>query len=346
MHKPENILITGGSGFLGTHLIRFLNQRGYHIRATFNSRIPSSSTINQIEWIKVRNISSPESWDDLIKGADYIIHLIGRAHVFKESSPEDLIKFREANVLSTQALAESCVHSGNKIKKFVFMSSVSAVCSSSAQPINEQSPCYPETTYGISKLEAENVLKDTLQNKISWCILRPTMIYGPADPGNMGRLIKLIKLGIPLPLKNVRNARNFLYIGNFLEIMGRVLSHNNADFKTYLVADDESVSTPELIRIIAEILNKKAMVFPFPAAMLGLMGKVGSFLERNLNISIGINNYSVDRLTNSLVIDNSFIKHDLDFEMPYSFYEGIRQTVNYDKLKVGSNECFNRRGSS
>jgi len=88
------------------------------------------------------------------------------------------------------------------------------------------------------------------------------------------------------------------------------------------------------------------MVFPFPLPILRLTGKFGSFLEKNLNIRTGINSYSVDRLTNSLVIDNNFIKHDLDFGMPYSFYEGIKLTLNYDKSKVGPNECFNCRSSS
>ncbi|MGB4298185.1 MAG: NAD-dependent epimerase/dehydratase family protein [Candidatus Saccharicenans sp.] len=327
MHESKKILITGGSGFLGTHLIGFLAQGGYRIRATFNAKMPSISTIDQTEWVKVDDISSPESWNALIKGVDCVIHLIGLAHVFKENSPADFSKFKEVNVLPTQALAESCVRSG-KVKKFIFISSVGAVCSSSTIPINELSPCHPETGYGISKLEAENVLKDTLQDKVSWCILRPTMIYGPGDPGNMARLIKLVKMGIPLPLGSVHNARSFLYIGNFLEIMAKVLSHRNAEFKTYLIADDETISTPEIIRIMAEILNKKVLVIPFPVGILRLMGKVGSLLERNLNISIGINTYSVDRLTESLVVDNSFIKHDLDFEMPYSFYEGIRQTLN------------------
>jgi len=333
MHEFDRILITGGSGFLGMHLVRFFSQKGFRIRATFNTRKPNDTTTGQVEWAKVDYISSSQAWNNLIKDVDCVIHLIGRAHVFKESGQRDLRKFREINVYPTQALAESCLHS-RKIKRFVFISSVSTVCSSSTQPINELSPCRPETGYGMSKLEAENLLKETLQDKISWCILRPAMIYGPEDPGNMRRLIELVRMGLPLPLANVHNARSFLYIGNLLEIMAKVLDHDNAKFKTYLVSDDESISTPELIRMIAKMLNKKVLIFPFPVVILRLMGKFGSLLEKKMNISIGINAYSVDRLIGSLVVDNSSIKHDLDLQMPYSFYDGIKQTLSNWRLKA------------
>lgn len=325
-NNSEKVLITGGSGFLGRNLSKFLSEKGYKILATYHNRKPEHIISKNITWMRVKNIFLESDWAEFLKEIDYVIHLIGLAHVFDKDNINMLDKFMEINVNGTQALVRSCLMA-KSIKKFIYVSSISAISSFSSLPLDEKSLCRPDSAYGISKLKAENVIKSILRDRLCWCILRPPLIYGPGDLGNLKRLINLVKKGIPLPFSSINNKRNFLYIDNFSETVHKILLDQNSCFKTYVISDNESISTVQLIKVIARELNKKIILFPFPVSGINAIGLIGDLFKKIFKIEFGINSYSVERLIRSLVIDNSLVKRDLSFDMPYSLYEGLKRTI-------------------
>jgi len=325
MTSKGKVLITGASGFIGHHLSKYLISKGFYIIGTYNRRKPKIIH-NKFLPLYIGDAKSKKSWDPIVSSVDFIIHLIGKAHVFDKKNRAFLKEFREVNVEITRALATSCLKT-KRLKKIIYVSSVSAIASSSTLPLKDDTVCRPDTEYGLTKYEAEKVIEEVLGDSKAWCILRPPLIYGPGDPGNLSRLINLIKKSVPLPFKNVENKRSFLFVGNFNETMYRLLIREDVSFKQYLISDNEIISTPELIKLISKILNKRVYLFHFPESWLLRLGQIGDYLKFLLKIDIGFNSYAVERLIGSLVIDNSRIKKELNFDLPFSLYEGLKETL-------------------
>jgi len=325
MPNKVKILITGASGFIGRHLSKYLSDKGFYVIGTYNRRKPEI-VHNYFEALNIKDAGSKASWLPIVSRVDYIVHLIGKAHVFDKKNKSFLEEFRNVNVEITRALASSCL-SSKSLKKFIYISSISAVTSSSNLPLDENSVCRPDTEYGMTKYEAEKVMQEILGELKCWCILRPPSIYGPGDPGNLSRLINLIKKSVPLPLLKIENKRSFLFIGNFNETVYRLIIRDDICFKKYVVADNEIISTPQLINLIAELLNKKIFMFSFRSGCLSGLAKICDSINNLYGVEIGINSYAIERLIGSLVIDNSRIKKDLNFDMPFSLQEGLKQTL-------------------
>jgi len=325
MTDKAKILITGASGFIGHHLSKYLISKGFYVIGTYNKRKPHIIH-NSFLPLYIRDAHSKNSWVSIVSSVDYVIHLIGKAHVFDKKNKGLLKEFREVNVEITRALATSCFEA-KKLKKIIYVSSVSAVASSSTLPLKDDSVWRPDTEYGLTKHEAEKTLEEVLGDSKAWCILRPPSIYGPGDPGNLSRLINLIKKSVPLPFRNVENKRSFLFIGNFNATVYRLILRDDIRFKKYLIADNEIISTPGLLKLIAKILNKRVFLFYFPKELILRLGDICDYLKVLTRMDIGFNSYAVERLLGSLFIDNSRIKKELSFDLPFSLREGLKETL-------------------
>jgi nucleoside-diphosphate-sugar epimerase len=174
----------------------------------------------------------------------------------------------------------------------------------------------PKDAYGISKMEAEQVLKRIADKAgLEVVILRLPLVYGPGVKANFKNLVKIAGSGLPLPLKRINNKRSFLYLGNLMEAIAACIGHPRAAGQTFLVSDGQDLSTPNLIKMIAKAMGKRVVLFPLPLGFLKMfckiMGKAKEF----------------EKLTGSLRVDNSKIRNLLGWEPAFTMEEGIKETL-------------------
>ena len=263
------ILITGQNGFIGKVLFNSLQQQGHKVRGTVRSEQKTDKDI-----VAVGDISSTTNWTEVLKDIESVIHLANRAHVLNDKSKDLLTVFRQVNVDGTIQLAKQAVESG--VKRFIFVSSIKVNGEFTDQkPFNVNDRPDPQDPYAISKLEAENALrKISKKSSMEVIIIRPPLVYGQGVKGNFQRLKRLVELGVPLPFASINNKRSLISLDNLIQILAKSISYPALANQILLVADEQDLSTPELIRKIATSINKPVRLFHFPPNLLKILGKL------------------------------------------------------------------------
>jgi nucleoside-diphosphate-sugar epimerase len=321
------ILVTGATGFIGGHLLPRLLQDKHEIVAAIRHTESIKKLSIPVPHVIVGEIDGNTDWSEALSGIDTVIHLAGRAHILQENVADPEAEFRRVNITGTKNLVKQSLVAG--VKRFIFISSIGAVATLSDRIITENTPPQPDTPYGRSKLEAEQALVKLTENTaMSWTILRPTLVYGEGNPGNMANLLKLIGLRIPLPLGAINNHRNFLYVGNLVDAIAQCLTHDQAANKLFLISDTEQLSTPELIQQIATASDIPVTLIPIPLSILKLLGTWGDFASNILGKSLPITSNVVSKLSGSLAVDNSQIRRSLNWQPPYSIKQGLARGLS------------------
>ncbi|MCX6924751.1 MAG: NAD-dependent epimerase/dehydratase family protein [Verrucomicrobia bacterium] len=321
-------LITGATGFVGRHLCPKLEKAGYALRAVYIEPEPPKGWPENMEWIKLDHIGPDTNWNPALRGGvTHVVHLAAIAH---RIAPKDQVadaSYDEVNHLGTAELARAAALTPS-VRRFFFMSSIGAVTSLSDQVVNEQTPCHPDTAYGRSKLAAENAIQEILRKgQVGWCIFRPPLLYGPANPGNMERLLKLLKLPLPLPLGSIRNRRAFLYVGNLVDAICVALEHPAAARQVFCISDGEELSTTDLLRRLSRVSRRSVRLFPFPMSGLRVLGTLGEWLRTITGRSMGLDRQVVEKLCGSLSVDSSFFRQTCGWTPPFTVEEGLMRTV-------------------
>jgi len=286
MARP--VVVTGGSGFIGRHLLAELHVRG-------------------VPFISVRRELSPQAeWGDLLAGAGAVIHLAAAAHERAERHERegDYEWLRRVNALGTERLARAAALAG--VEQFVFLSTI-GVCGdeTAGKPFTEENAPAPRSLYAASKLEAERLLATVAADTgLPVTVLRPTLVYGPENGGNFLRLLRAVRSGWPLPFASVHNRRTLTYVGNLVSAIVAVLGRRDAA-GTFMVGDAESLSTAEIVRFLAEGVGRPARLLPMPEAALRLAGT--ALGKRDL----------VRRLIGSLEADTSKLQRLAGWQAPY-----------------------------
>ncbi len=267
----------------------------------------------------IGDLDSTTDWKPFLDGIEVVVHLAARAHVMKETALDTLAEFRQVNVAGTERLERMSVKAG--VRRLLYISSIGVNGNHTVDtPFTENDLPYPNEEYAVSKWEAEQVLlRVAKETGLEVVILRPPLVYGPNAPGNFGRLYRLVRCGLPLPLGTIYNRRSLVYLGNLVSAISACVRSPAAAGQTFLVSDGEDVSTPELIRRIAVALRHPARLFPFPPKLLRLAGMLTGRSE------------IVDRLVNSLVIDSSKIRRELNWMPPYTMEQGLAETAKWFK---------------
>jgi nucleoside-diphosphate-sugar epimerase len=235
----------------------------------------------------------------------------------RDESPDTLAEYRNVNVASTEKLARDAAAQG--VRRLVFLSSIKVNGENTRdRPFTEGDAPNPEDAYGISKLEAEQLLwKISAETGLEVVVLRAPLVYGPGVKGNFLRLMNLVARNRPLPLASVRNKRSLVFLGNLVDALIVAMRSPAAAGHVYLVSDGEDLSTPELIRGIAKALDVPPRLLPFPTSLLRACG-----------VMLGKKGESA-RLTDSLQIDSSKIRRDLGWRPSYSVEQGLEQTGSW-----------------
>jgi len=179
-----------------------------------------------------------------------------------------------------------------------------------------------------SKLQAEQALINLAKDSnMTWTILRPTLVYGLGNRANMERLMKLIKRGLPLPFGAIKNRRSFVFVGNLVAAIITCLDHPNAANQIFLISDNQAVSTPQLIRLIAQQIQQPCRLLPVPTTLLRFLGYLGDRVESITGKNLPFNSYNIDRLLGSLAVDSSYIQKTLNWQPPFTLEQGLAQTI-------------------
>jgi UDP-glucose 4-epimerase len=267
--------------------------------------------------IAVGDIGPATDWHAALEGASGVAHLAARTHVLRETAADPLAEYRRVNVSGTERLARSAAACG--ARRLVFLSSVKVNGERTGEhPYTENDAPAPEDPYGVSKWEAEQALaRIAAETGLEVVVLRSPLVYGPGVKGNFLRLMNAIARGVPLPLGAVANRRSLVYSGNLAAAMVAALDSPQAAGKTYLVSDGEDVSSPDLVRALAQSLGAKPRLVAVPPAALGvaatLAGKRSEFA----------------RLAGSLRVDSSRIRRELGWRPPFTLAQGLEQTARW-----------------
>lgn len=296
------IIITGATGFVGKNLTQYLTTKS-------DTVIPLS----------IRNGDY-----QLDNTADVIIHLAGKAHDTKNTSEES--DYYQINTELTKVLFDKFLQSD--IKDFIFFSSVKAAADSVEGTLIEETKANPQTAYGKSKLKAETyLLSKQLPSNKRLIIIRPCMIHGEGNKGNLNLLYQVVKYGVPWILAAYENRRSFISIDNLNYVIYEILNHPEIPSGIYNIADDKPMSTNALITLIAKSINKKPRLLKIPKFAINQMAKIGDKAHLPLNTE------RLQKLTESYVVSNQKIKQSLGIDtLPFTVEQGLTKTIkSFDK---------------
>jgi len=312
--EPHTVLVTGAGGFIGTRLCELLRDRGFSVKEITRSHIKISSD-RQI--VSVGEIGSSTNWSAALQGVTSIVHLAARAHVTREQTKNPIPIYRHINVGGTLQLAESAIRAG--VKRFVYVSSIKVNGEYTTDvPFTEVDIPDPKDAYGISKWEAEkslwSVSKDTGMEVV---VVRPPLVYGPGVKGNFLSLMRMIRLGVPLPLAGCKNRRRLVSLDNLVDLLIHCVSDANASGRTFLAGDDEDMSTSELVVRLAHALGTRARLFSVSPAYIQYiaraLGKTGIY----------------DRLYRSMQLDINGTTQALSWAPPSTIDEELERTAKW-----------------
>lgn len=293
------VLLTGATGFVGQNLMLALSESGF--------------TVNSVSRLEL----SDGNFDKL-DNCDSIIHLAGKAHDLKNSSDPDA--YEEVNYKLTKNIFDAFLKSN--ARKFIFMSSVKASADKVDSILTEEDKPAPQTDYGISKLKAEKYIQSaTLPEGKSYYILRPCMIHGPGNKGNLNLLYKFIVKGIPYPLASFDNRRSFLSIGNLCFVVEELLKRVDIDSGIYQLADDETLSTNDLIALMSQTLDLPIRFLNINKTVVNAIAKIGDLVK------LPLDTHRLKKLTENYLVDNTKIKSALGKKFPIHAREGLIKTV-------------------
>lgn len=289
------VTITGASGFVGSNIQNYLNEA------------------HQLYPVSLRYLDN----QILNVQTDAVIHLAGKAHDLKKvSNPTD---YSEANFELTKQLFDAFLIS--KATVFIFMSTVKAVADTVEGVLTEDVIANPTTHYGITKYKAEQYLlsKELPEGKRLY-ILRPCMVHGPGNKGNLNLLYQLVSKDIPWPLGAFKNERSFLSIENLCFVIKELLENEKIPLGIYNIADDMSLSTNQLIDILGLSLGRKVNIWTVNKTLVKSIAKIGSFLY------LPINSERLQKLTENYVVSNKKIVKALGMSLPISSTNGLVRT--------------------
>jgi nucleoside-diphosphate-sugar epimerase len=308
------ILLTGGSGFVGSALLKRLLKGSFEVRASvraYPSEAPSGAN-----FILVESQSSSTNWRPALQNVDTIVHCAARVHVMREEALDPLAEYRRVNVEGTLNLARQAAHSG--VRRFVFVSSikVNGEATSLGQPFTADDAPAPSDPYGVSKQEAEQGLRDIqAETGMEVVIVRPPLVYGPGVKANFAAMMRWVARGVPLPLGAIHNVRSMVALDNLVDLLVTCLTHSAAAGQTFLVSDGEDMSTTQLLQRMGKAMNRPAHLIPVPA---GLLGFAASLLGKEA---------VVQRLVGSLQVDIGKTRQLLHWNPPVSVDEGLRRAA-------------------
>ncbi|UYO48380.1 NAD-dependent epimerase/dehydratase family protein [Rhodopseudomonas palustris] len=291
---PMRILITGASGFIGSRVAGRLAAGGHLLTLLGGTRKPPVPPGGPHETHAIGGLERAATLPALLDGVEAVVHIAGRAHVFRETSASPAAAFHTANA---DALARLCDAMGQAgVARLVLVSSIAAKLQ--------------ENDYGRSKAAGEAAAMAFASTGRTAVALRPPLVYGAGAPGNLTRLLTLIKAGIPLPFARVTNRRSLCAVENLVDAIATIVESERCGTGVFEVCDDTVVGLPYIVRALAEGLGRRAMLVPMPQALLS--GTV-RLVSRSM----------AEGLFGDLVLDNRPLRETFGIAPALATYDGL-----------------------
>lgn len=304
------IFLTGGTGFVGSEILKSL--KGFQVTC-FGRTMPNLENLENMEFV-YGELTDRRALAKALDGVDVVIHSAARTHVMSDDTEVSLKLYREVNSHATANLALEAVAMG--VKRFIFLSSikVNGESTSGREPFTANEPGNPSDPYGKSKLEAEESLKRISdETGLEVVIIRPPLVYGPGVKANFASMMKLAQKNFPLPLGAIHNKRSLVALDNLVDLIITSIHHPRAANQTFLVSDDQDLSTTELLNMITRAAGHSPKLLSVPQKWFEIAGKLVGKQE------------IVERLCGNLQVDITHTKNTLDWQPPLSVEEGIKR---------------------
>lgn len=313
----RRLLLTGAGGFIGRAVVAHAAHSGLLIRAVIRSNDVGSRT-SGAEVVAVPDIGPDTEWGGHLRDVNTVVHLAGRAHIIREKATDPLASFRRTNFDGTLRLAQAAVAA--RVRRFVFVSTIGVNGDrTTTKSFSEDDVPQPRSSYAVSKWEAELALRSLAERTgMEVVIVRPPLVYGPRAPGNFGRLIEVVRRGLPLPLGAVNNRRSLVALDNLASFILMCVQRPAAANETFLVSDGQDLSTTELIRRLATAMGKHTVLLPVPAELL------------TIGLAIAGKRSLAQQLLGSLQVDISKARRLLGWMPPVTVDEGLRRAVSQE----------------
>lgn len=323
------VLVTGASGFVGQTLCHELQARGHEILAAVRT---TGTAPRGVDSTTIGEINSATEWGTALRGKDVVVHLAARPDAEIDPSKPELAQYREVNVQGTLRLAEAAVDAS--VRQLISMSTVKVLGRrDGALLLRVGDRPNPQSAYAWSKLEAENLVL-AMSGSLKTTIIRAPLFYGPGVHGNFLRLMQATAIGLILPLGGIDNRRSMLAVSNLADLVADSIIDPSPESNLVLAADNECLSTTELVQTIGEGLGTPARLVPAPQrALRGLGGMTRKSAQ-------------IERLLNSLEVTTGSTSPAFQWSAPTSARVSIRKTANAwmaaREAATGSSATMNR----
>lgn len=313
----DRLLLTGASGFVGKEILsRLCNSSAYKLRTLSRRVIPDLPA--NVEMALIDDLSTHSDFSKELSGVKVVIHAAGRAHILDEKHQSPASAYRNVNVNATLSLANQAIKS--HVKRFIYISTIKVNGESTPAgiPYTADDLPAPQDAYARSKYEAEQeLLALKHSSKMEIVIIRPPLIYGPGVKANFLSLLDAIARGVPFPLGSIRNRRSLIALDNLVDLIVTCVYHPAAANQIFLASDGDDISTPDLVRRMAQAMGRSARLLPIPPSLL-ILG--ASFLGKHNKIQ---------RVCESLQIDIGKTRELLGWTPPISIDEGLAKVARW-----------------
>ncbi|MDB2680114.1 NAD-dependent epimerase/dehydratase family protein [Methylophilaceae bacterium] len=313
-----NVLVVGATGFIGRRFVKKLLFNKFNVKITTRKEIINMP--NQVTQFVGIDLLQKIDWRSMLEGVDVVVYLAGKVNIMSRNADNLLQRYQKINCDAALDLAREMKN--KEVKRFIYLSSIGVNGDITEKPFTETDIPNPFNTYAISKYDAEVALfklKD--QSNIEVTVIRAPLVYGPNAPGNFGSLIRWASKNfiLPLPLDKINNARSFIALDNLVDFIFLCMKHPKAANELFLISDENSISTTQLLIKITNAFKKKPNLFFVPIKVMlffaKLIGKV----------------YVANSLFGSLEVDSSKAKKLLSWKPSVTMEEQLREIAHVHK---------------
>jgi UDP-glucose 4-epimerase len=313
------VLLTGSSGFIGSRMADYLIKAGYTVRRLSHRQSDLASAPFAMD------LATDECSLDLCKDVEIIIHLAGKAHAIAETH-QDEAEYFQINTEGTRKLLEAAKQAG--VQKFIYFSSVKSVGDSDQQLMDESVQTPADTPYGLSKYAAEQLVLygGYVPHPV---VIRPSMVYGNTEKGNLPRMIQAIRKGVFPPLPENHNRRSMVHVDDVVQAAILAAEKPEAAGQIYIVTDGQEYSTRQIYDWIRSALGKSPLNVVIPMGLLNLLAKAGDGIGRVLGRRFPFDSDALDKLTGSAWYSSAKIQRELGFSPQHTLQSSLPEIIRY-----------------